>query len=486
MNSNPSPCELCASPGGAVLWQNGSCRVVRVDEPDYPGFCRVILARHVREMTDLAPAEREAFMAVVFGVEAAIRETMRADKMNLASLGNMTPHLHWHVVPRFRDDRHFPASDLVGAATRSGRTCAAYRAPRARSPRRSPRGSAASHVRRRQPPPATAPRCRSPMRAAARSGSTRFRSPTSRRRSRWCSRRCALLEDGEFRRARAPQVPRADARQDRLPAGRAARALLRQDACRCRRTTATPGAPAARCSSAMEAGYRLALEAARAGDGELAALVALVSQRIVRYVGAQMLFHAVVYRRFEPDLWSRLHRDYVEAERAGIAEERVKDSLESEEGHSSVARGLRAGGADAGSVPVGADRAADGVRRDAAAHVGPQGAGARGRAEDAPPLLPLAVDLNEPIGARPLAARGAGRAPPHARRRRALEEHAPAHPRAAERRGSGVARLAAASCPPLDALDAAAAPAQAVVRGRAAAPAGARCRRRRPRASSSG
>jgi diadenosine tetraphosphate (Ap4A) HIT family hydrolase len=28
--------------------------------------------------------------------------------MNLASLGNMTPHVHWHVIPRFRDDRHFP------------------------------------------------------------------------------------------------------------------------------------------------------------------------------------------------------------------------------------------------------------------------------------------------------------------------------------------------------------------------------------------
>jgi diadenosine tetraphosphate (Ap4A) HIT family hydrolase len=47
-------------------------------------------------------------MAVVFAVEAAVSETMRPDKMNLASLGNMTPHVHWHVVPRFRDDRHFP------------------------------------------------------------------------------------------------------------------------------------------------------------------------------------------------------------------------------------------------------------------------------------------------------------------------------------------------------------------------------------------
>jgi diadenosine tetraphosphate (Ap4A) HIT family hydrolase len=92
-----------------VLWQNDLCRVVRADEPDYPGFVRVILKRHAREMTDLEPAERDGLMAVVYAVEAAVRETMRPDKVNLASLGNMTPHVHWHVIPRYADDRHFPA-----------------------------------------------------------------------------------------------------------------------------------------------------------------------------------------------------------------------------------------------------------------------------------------------------------------------------------------------------------------------------------------
>jgi diadenosine tetraphosphate (Ap4A) HIT family hydrolase len=115
-------CEFCASPGGPVLWQNDLCRVVRVDEPDYPGFVRVILKRHAREMADLAPGEREALMAVVFAVEAAVRETMQADKMNLASLGNMTPHVHWHVVPRFADDRHFP--NPIWAAPRRERGAA--------------------------------------------------------------------------------------------------------------------------------------------------------------------------------------------------------------------------------------------------------------------------------------------------------------------------------------------------------------------------
>jgi diadenosine tetraphosphate (Ap4A) HIT family hydrolase len=101
-------CERCGGPGGTLLWQNGLCRVVAVQEPGLPGFLRVVLQRHAREMTDLAPDERNRFMAVVFAVEAHVRQALEPDKMNLASLGNLTPHLHWHVIPRWRDDRHFP------------------------------------------------------------------------------------------------------------------------------------------------------------------------------------------------------------------------------------------------------------------------------------------------------------------------------------------------------------------------------------------
>ena len=124
-------CEFCTSPGGAVLWQNDLCRVVKIDEPDYPGFCRVILKRHARELTDLSQSERGALMAVVFAVEAVVRETMQPDKMNVASLGNMTPHVHWHVVPRFRDDRHFP--NPIWAAPQRDRAIPAERMDRARA-----------------------------------------------------------------------------------------------------------------------------------------------------------------------------------------------------------------------------------------------------------------------------------------------------------------------------------------------------------------
>jgi diadenosine tetraphosphate (Ap4A) HIT family hydrolase len=112
-------CELCDQPGGTLLWQNETCRVVLVADADYPGLCRVIWKQHVKEMTDLSAAERAHLMTTVFAVEAAIREVMRPDKINLASLGNMTPHLHWHVIPRYTHDKHFP-QPIWGTAQREG------------------------------------------------------------------------------------------------------------------------------------------------------------------------------------------------------------------------------------------------------------------------------------------------------------------------------------------------------------------------------
>jgi diadenosine tetraphosphate (Ap4A) HIT family hydrolase len=101
-------CELCDGTGGELIWSDAKCRVVQVNDPDYPGFCRVVWTEHIKEMTDLAPRDQQHLMQRVFAVETALRRLMHPDKVNLASLGNMTPHVHWHVIPRFADDRHFP------------------------------------------------------------------------------------------------------------------------------------------------------------------------------------------------------------------------------------------------------------------------------------------------------------------------------------------------------------------------------------------
>src|SRR3569832_2961453 len=106
--TNESACALCLQDGGEVVHRVAHMRIVLVEDSLYPGFCRVIWNAHASEMTDLSASDRADLMEAVWLVEAAVRDAMRPDKINIASLGNVVPHLHWHVIPRYRDDAHFP------------------------------------------------------------------------------------------------------------------------------------------------------------------------------------------------------------------------------------------------------------------------------------------------------------------------------------------------------------------------------------------
>lgn len=112
-------CPLCTPSAEQVVWEDDRCRVIRVDDPAHPGFCRVIWREHVAEMTDLLTADRRHLFAVVMATERALRDLLHPDKINLASFGNMVPHVHWHVIPRYRDDSHFPES-VWGTPQRPG------------------------------------------------------------------------------------------------------------------------------------------------------------------------------------------------------------------------------------------------------------------------------------------------------------------------------------------------------------------------------
>ena len=104
-------CELCEGDGGELIVRREKWRLVRITGADgdaYRGFCRVVWNEHIKELTDLSAADRQIFMEAVFALEKILREVLQPEKMNVASLGNLTPHLHWHVIPRFRDDPAFP------------------------------------------------------------------------------------------------------------------------------------------------------------------------------------------------------------------------------------------------------------------------------------------------------------------------------------------------------------------------------------------
>lgn len=103
-------CLLCQSQGGQLIFATPLYRVVWPNEPQYPGLLRVISQNHHAEMTELPAEARDALMHAVYVIEATLRKLAKPHKINLASLGNQVPHLHWHIIPRWVDDPHFPNS----------------------------------------------------------------------------------------------------------------------------------------------------------------------------------------------------------------------------------------------------------------------------------------------------------------------------------------------------------------------------------------
>ena len=103
-------CELCQPPVYPIVWKNNKFRIIEIDDPSYSAYYRVEHIQHIKEMADLDESERDELMKVVFIVESAIKIYYKPDKINLASLGNITPHLHWHIIPRYKLDNHFPES----------------------------------------------------------------------------------------------------------------------------------------------------------------------------------------------------------------------------------------------------------------------------------------------------------------------------------------------------------------------------------------
>ncbi len=128
-----STCPLCQTPAGTLIFEAPLWRVVRADEEaEFPAFYRVIWTRHVAEFSELSSAHQLQCMGAVAAVERALRRVVQPNKINIASLGNVVPHLHWHVMARFAWDSRFPSP--VWAQAQRSRDAAQIQAIMAQRP----------------------------------------------------------------------------------------------------------------------------------------------------------------------------------------------------------------------------------------------------------------------------------------------------------------------------------------------------------------
>jgi diadenosine tetraphosphate (Ap4A) HIT family hydrolase len=78
--------------------------VILGDAQFYRGYCVVLAKRHVNEVHLMPPEEARALFDETVAVGRAIALATEPLKLNYECLGNIEPHVHWHVFPRVKAD----------------------------------------------------------------------------------------------------------------------------------------------------------------------------------------------------------------------------------------------------------------------------------------------------------------------------------------------------------------------------------------------
>ena len=84
------------------------CYVLLNRDQFFPGYTFVVAKEHVTELFHLDREARTTVIEEVAATAAALYSLFKPDKINYELLGNMVPHMHWHLVPRFRTDTLWP------------------------------------------------------------------------------------------------------------------------------------------------------------------------------------------------------------------------------------------------------------------------------------------------------------------------------------------------------------------------------------------
>jgi diadenosine tetraphosphate (Ap4A) HIT family hydrolase len=153
MTTAPDGCDACRArwpdPADFVADLGATTAHLHADQ-FFPGWTVLVLKRHATELFQLEPDERARLIEEVSLTAAAVHAAFGALKVNYALLGNLLPHVHWHVIPRLATDpaprrsvwevSHEPVSSTpADRAERIARLRAHL--VRSRAPRRAP-GSA--------------------------------------------------------------------------------------------------------------------------------------------------------------------------------------------------------------------------------------------------------------------------------------------------------------------------------------------------------
>jgi len=84
-------------------------RLLLMNDQNYPWFILVPRKKDLVELTDLSLVEQNKVLKEINQISNILKSKFSAEKINIATLGNVVKQLHIHVIGRFEDDASYPS-----------------------------------------------------------------------------------------------------------------------------------------------------------------------------------------------------------------------------------------------------------------------------------------------------------------------------------------------------------------------------------------
>lgn len=90
----------------SVVYENENIRI-ETEESEIP-WLKIFTQYPYKEMSEVPAHIKLEIYDLLDRIEKDMIAYFNPDKINIASFGNYVPHVHWHIMARFKEDSYFP------------------------------------------------------------------------------------------------------------------------------------------------------------------------------------------------------------------------------------------------------------------------------------------------------------------------------------------------------------------------------------------
>ncbi|MBL7096007.1 HIT family protein [candidate division KSB1 bacterium] len=112
-------CQFCRieSFKHQIICQNKNFHIIHSRSPLTKGHVMIVTKKHIDSFLDLTELEIKDFFKILKKISKSLKKTYKYDGINLftnvgETAGQIIPHLHFHLILRFKDEKESPFNKL--------------------------------------------------------------------------------------------------------------------------------------------------------------------------------------------------------------------------------------------------------------------------------------------------------------------------------------------------------------------------------------